>query len=100
MLVSIHFIFLSINSDSNSPLITSTSTVDSLHCLLFGSTKKYIAGKGSRKKVIFFSGQSTKDLSPPLGLVVKRTATNKKKTNKKKLFFFSGQPLRMHRMVP
>ena len=34
------------------------------------------------KKVLFFSGQSTKDFSPlsPLGLVVKRMATKKRKS--------------------
>ena len=43
--------------------------------------------KGSHKKKSFSSGQSAKALStPPLGLVVKRTAT-------KKSSFLSGQPL-------
>ena len=37
----------------------------------------------------FFSGQSTKAISPPLGLEVKRMATNKNKQKK----FLSGQPL-------
>ena len=46
-------------------------------------------GKGIQKKSKFFSGQSTKTLSPPpLGLVAKRTITKIKCS-----FILSAQPL-------